>query len=534
RPNSHSMSGQSSPSNSNSAWTDGRPDTIFFESAPGPAPVSMATYEQTGDLTEGSGHQRPLMALCIIPELQSRRCEDYVRRAKRFAKEQSVKFIMHQMQEKHHRAQVQQVKRAQALLLLSRIYVGSIAADVTEEMLTAAFQTYGTVKACNMGFDNATRKHKGYAFVEFELAEAATLAIDGMNGYTIGGRNLKVSRPSNISNPNPVIDELVREGSLYSRVYVANVHPQLTEFELRSVFEAFGSLVSCKLEPDPTVPGVHRGFGFIEYSTPESAIEAISAMHGFDLGGQLLKVGRAITPPVVPVSAPPSALPAAAAVAAANITAQLMAQRAVGPAELSSSAPSAPQQQQQQQQQQTQNQQPQVSQQQSEQPQVSQAAAALAPPPPVAAAMAAAAAAGMTERQQQQLMEDDAMLGQQPESVEHENDFIRGQEARRLVMRKLMMRAAPPRVLLLRNMVTPQDLDEDLESEVSAECAKFGSVQRVVILEQADSVRVFVEFEDSAGAEAACRAMAGRFFGGREVRADLYEQELWEAGDLTQ
>uniref|UniRef100_A0A1I8H4A3 Poly(U)-binding-splicing factor PUF60 n=1 Tax=Macrostomum lignano TaxID=282301 RepID=A0A1I8H4A3_9PLAT len=420
RPNSHSMSGQSSPSNSNSAWTDGRPDTIFFESAPGPAPVSMATYEQTGDLTEGSGHQRPLMALCIIPELQSRRCEDYVRRAKRFAKEQSVKFIMHQMQEKHHRAQVQQVKRAQALLLLSRIYVGSIAADVTEEMLTAAFQTYGTVKACNMGFDNATRKHKGYAFVEFELAEAATLAIDGMNGYTIGGRNLKVSRPSNISNPNPVIDELVREGSLYSRVYVANVHPQLTEFELRSVFEAFGSLVSCKLEPDPTVPGVHRGFGFIEYSTPESAIEAISAMHGFDLGGQLLKVGRAITPPVVPVSAPPSALPAAAA------------------------------------------------------------------------------------------------------------------EARRLVMRKLMMRAAPPRVLLLRNMVTPQDLDEDLESEVSAECAKFGSVQRVVILEQADSVRVFVEFEDSAGAEAACRAMAGRFFGGREVRADLYEQELWEAGDLTQ
>uniref|UniRef100_A0A1I8H9U2 Poly(U)-binding-splicing factor PUF60 n=1 Tax=Macrostomum lignano TaxID=282301 RepID=A0A1I8H9U2_9PLAT len=447
RPNSHSMSGQSSPSNSNSAWPDGRPDTIFFESAPGPAPVSMATYEQTGDLTEGSGHQRPLMALCIIPELQSRRREDYVRRAKRFAKEQSVKFIMHQMQEKHHRAQVQQVKRAQALLLLSRIYVGSIAADVTEEMLTAAFQTYGTVKACNMGFDNATRKHKGYAFVEFELAEAATLAIDGMNGYTIGGRNLKVSRPSNISNPNPVIDELVREGSLYSRVYVANVHPQLTEFELRSVFEAFGSLVSCKLEPDPTVPGVHCGFGFIEYSTPESAIEAISAMHGFDLGGQLLKVGRAITPPVVPVSAPPSALPAAAAVAAANITAQLMAQRA---------------------------------------------------------------------------------------SVEHENDFIRGQEARRLVMRKLMMRAAPPRVLLLRNMVTPQDLDEDLESEVSAECAKFGSVQRVVILEQADSVRVFVEFEDSAGAEAACRAMAGRFFGGREVRADLYEQELWEAGDLTQ
>ncbi len=44
-----------------------------------------------------------------------------------------------------------------------------------------------------MSWDSATMKHKGYAFVEFETAEAAQLALEQMNGVVIGGRNIKVS-----------------------------------------------------------------------------------------------------------------------------------------------------------------------------------------------------------------------------------------------------------------------------------------------------------------------------------------------------
>lgn len=43
-----------------------------------------------------------------------------------------------------------------------------------------------------MSWDSATMKHKGYAFVEFETAEAAQLALEQMNGVVIGGRNIKV------------------------------------------------------------------------------------------------------------------------------------------------------------------------------------------------------------------------------------------------------------------------------------------------------------------------------------------------------
>lgn len=75
----------------------------------------------------------------------------------------------------------------------------------------------------------------------------------------------------------------------------------------------------------------HRGFGFIEYESAQSAADAVSSMNLFDLGGQLLRVGKALTPPnaVEAANAPPqTAMPAAAAVAAASVTAQVLSMEA--------------------------------------------------------------------------------------------------------------------------------------------------------------------------------------------------------------
>lgn len=63
-----------------------------------------------------------------------------------------------------------------------------------------------------------------------------------------------------------------------------------------SVFEAFGPIKYCKLQQGSS-PHRHKGYGFIEYETKQAAMEAIASMNLFDLGGQYLRVGRAITPP---------------------------------------------------------------------------------------------------------------------------------------------------------------------------------------------------------------------------------------------
>ena len=58
------------------------------------------------------------------------------------------------------------------------------------------------------------------------------------------------------------------------------------------MFEAFGPIRSCNLTPEPTRPGRHKGYGFIEYSNAQSAEDAVSSMNLFDLGGMFLRVGK--------------------------------------------------------------------------------------------------------------------------------------------------------------------------------------------------------------------------------------------------
>lgn len=43
-----------------------------------------------------------------------------------------------------------------------------------------------------MSWDPITQKHKGFAFVEYEIPEGAQLALEQMNGAMMGGRNIKV------------------------------------------------------------------------------------------------------------------------------------------------------------------------------------------------------------------------------------------------------------------------------------------------------------------------------------------------------
>lgn len=77
--------------------------------------------------------------------------------------------------------------------LVFRVYVGSISFELKEDTIRQAFLPFGPIKSINMSWDPVTQKHKGFAFVEYEIPEAAQLALEQMNGVMIGGRNIKVA-----------------------------------------------------------------------------------------------------------------------------------------------------------------------------------------------------------------------------------------------------------------------------------------------------------------------------------------------------
>ncbi|XP_049520653.1 poly(U)-binding-splicing factor half pint-like isoform X4 [Dermacentor silvarum] len=606
-----------------------------------------AQQEQMGPVLAGPGALKaapPLIGFGLM-KLTPEQLE-MVTRAKKFAMEQSIKSVLMKQTIAHQQQQQKTLQRHQALVLMCRVYVGSISFELKEDTIKQAFRPFGPIKSINMSWDPVTQKHKGFAFVEYELPEAAQLALEQMNGVLIGGRNIKVGRPSNMPQAAPILDQIMEEAKTYNRIYIASVHQDLTESDIQSVFEAFGKIRSCKLIPSST-PGKHKEYGFIEYETNVGANEAIASMNLFDLGGQYLRVGRAITPPnaLTPPSAQ-SCMPTAAAVAAAAATAKIQAMDAVAnnalalglssPGAIRSSSAAAlglsspgvigsspaavipppgltiptlvppglvgP---------------PGVL------PQPVLAAnapgiitgvtpmpptAALIPPPTIVTTLpmsapkpdllnAAAAALATTTTAVETVMsqatfsqtalsqavlsqavlnqavlnqavlkqgsqvpvanaaaaapgeapkEDDDLAKKIAEELEpqtlqqQENMMIKGSNARHMLMRKLMRRTESC-VVVLRNMVGVEDLDDELESEVTDECGRFGTVKRVIIYQERQSedenaeivVKIFVEFSQAQEAASARDALNGRFFGGRLVKAELYDQTLYEANDLS-
>ncbi|KAI8318865.1 the first Two Rrm domains of Fir in the complex with Fbp Nbox peptide, partial [Martensiomyces pterosporus] len=168
---------------------------------------------------------------------------------------------------------------------MSRVYVGSINFELTEEHIYKVFAEFGSVRSVSMSKDPATGRHKGFGFVEYDVPEAATLAMEVMNGTMLGGRQLKIGRPNNYTMavmqgfPQPP-DE---------RIYVANVNEAISEDSLREIFAPFGEIKACILAPD-MVLRKPKGWGFIEFADPAAAEQAALAMNGFSLGNLVLRV----------------------------------------------------------------------------------------------------------------------------------------------------------------------------------------------------------------------------------------------------
>lgn len=73
------------------------------------------------------------------------------------------------------------------------IFVGNLAFNTTEEQLHQAFSEVGRVLKVRLVTDSETGKPRGFAFVEFQDAQAALSAIRNMNEYELNGRRLRVN-----------------------------------------------------------------------------------------------------------------------------------------------------------------------------------------------------------------------------------------------------------------------------------------------------------------------------------------------------
>ena len=75
----------------------------------------------------------------------------------------------------------------------SKLYVGNLPYNVTEDDLRGLFAQAGEVKEVALITDRATGRSKGFGFVEMTNQADAEKAIQLLNDHDMGGRPLKVS-----------------------------------------------------------------------------------------------------------------------------------------------------------------------------------------------------------------------------------------------------------------------------------------------------------------------------------------------------
>jgi len=75
----------------------------------------------------------------------------------------------------------------------SKLYVGNLSYGATEDQLRELFAQAGTVASASVITDRETGRSKGFAFIEMSSPSEAEKAIQMFNGYSLDGRDLRVS-----------------------------------------------------------------------------------------------------------------------------------------------------------------------------------------------------------------------------------------------------------------------------------------------------------------------------------------------------
>ena len=77
------------------------------------------------------------------------------------------------------------------------------------------------------------------------------------------------------------------------KLFVKNIHPDINEVALESLFAVYGEIISTKIIYD-RADWSSKGFGFVEFEKKADALKAIEAMNGKDIKGKILEVKEAV------------------------------------------------------------------------------------------------------------------------------------------------------------------------------------------------------------------------------------------------
>ncbi|KAF8031561.1 hypothetical protein BT93_D0701 [Corymbia citriodora subsp. variegata] len=363
------------------------------------------------------------------------------------------------------------------------------------------FSRAGKVRDVRLIMDRISRRSKGVGYVEFYDAMSVPMAI-ALSGQPLLGIPVMV-KPSE-AEKNLVQSTAAAAGGPggsigpYSggarRLYVGNLHTNLSTEQLKKIFEPFGEVELVQLPLDES--GHCKGFGFVQFARLEDARNALS-LNGLEIAGRTIKVS-AITDQAGTQDVGTNAGDfdddeggGLSLNASSRASLMLKLDRSGTASSIASSVGT---------------------------PAINSAGAALPTGPilgvaPVVPSLAAS------------LMQPNIpALPGLPGS---------GLQVTATIGPTIDTVGVPSECLLLKNMFDPTletepDFDLDIKEDVQEECSKFGNLKHIFV-DKNSAGFVYLRFENTQSASSAQQALHGRWFAGKMITATYMVPLSYEA-----
>lgn len=178
----------------------------------------------------------------------------------------------------------------------TNIFIKNFGDQLDEEKLRELLSKHG--KILSIKIENDENGHsKGFGFCSFENPEEAEEAVQNLNGYSVGDKQLYVGRfqkkAERLSEFKRKKDaQRLERMNKYQGVnlYIKNLDDTIDDERLRKEFAKFGTITSAKIM---TENGRSKGFGFVCFSAPDEATKAVTEMNGSIVGSKPLYVALA-------------------------------------------------------------------------------------------------------------------------------------------------------------------------------------------------------------------------------------------------
>lgn len=165
----------------------------------------------------------------------------------------------------------------------------------TERDVYEFFSKAGKVRDVRLIMDRNSRRSKGVGYIEFYDAMSVPMAI-ALSGHLLHGQPVMV-KPSEAeknlvqSNASGAVSGGIAGpyGAVDRKLYVGNLHFNMTELQLRQIFEPFGRVELVQLPLDLET-GQCKGFGFVQFAELEHAKAAQNLNGKLDIAGRIIKV----------------------------------------------------------------------------------------------------------------------------------------------------------------------------------------------------------------------------------------------------